>query len=331
MTAKGEIMNTLNYIGVTEEDRDTFHTLMQTYAKELDAHQNRTTDPEILKKWTDSIIGKQYEPSRCLKLFYDDKELIGFLYGVIDKPGDKGYNRVGWGCIMEFYVIPEQRRKGYGRIMYNHLEAFFKAEHVNGIYLTADPVTGKPFWETLGFVSKGEFSPDNGQEIYEKALSPKVVADLYVQKADIKDAENIAMLYNKNIAPLHGTVISSNEWREALSENDEDEAYFLIYKGTNPVAWLKINGLSDLDSAWVSMLAVAPEFQRQGIGIYAVRYAEEYCKSYGKKKLLVKTTADNTAAQKLYQKCEFIVCDKTAYTTSDGINRNGIIFSKTIN
>ncbi len=164
-------MNKLNYIGVTEENRSTFHALMQMYAKELDEHQQRTTDPEILKRWTDSIIAKQHEASRCLKLCYDGKELIGFLYGAIDKQGDKGYNRVGWGCIMEFYVIPEQRRKGYGKRMYGYLEAFFKAQRVNGIYLTADPVTGKPFWKALGFVSKGEFSPDNEQEIFEKTLS----------------------------------------------------------------------------------------------------------------------------------------------------------------
>lgn len=324
-------MNTLNYIGVTEENRSSFHSLMLSYAKELDEHQHRNTDPVVLKKWTDSIIAKQHEPSRCLKLCYDGAKLIGFLYGKIDQTEDKGCKRSGQGCIMEFYVQPKHRRKGCGKEMFRHIESFFKAENVKQMYLTADPVTGKPFWEALGFVSKGEFSPDNGQEIYEKALSPKVVANLYVQKADIKDAENIAMLYNKNIAPLHGTVISSNEWREALAEKDEDEVHFLIYKDTIPVAWLKINGLSERDSAWISMLAVAPNFQRQGTGKYAVRYAEEYCKSYGKKKLLVKTTADNTAAQKLYQKCEFIVCDKTAYTTSDGISRNGIIFSKTIN
>ncbi len=164
-------MKNLNYYAVTKETQAVFHTLMQAYAKELDEHQHRNTDPVILKKWTDSIIGKQDEPSRCLKLCYYGEELIGFLYGTIDKQGDKGYNRVGWGCIMEFYVIHEQRRKGYGRMMYDHLEAFFKAERVNGIYLTADPVTGKPFWEALGFVSKGEFSPDNGQEIYEKQFS----------------------------------------------------------------------------------------------------------------------------------------------------------------
>lgn len=163
-------MTTLNYINVTTENQAAFHSLMLSYAKELDEHQHRNTDPEILKKWTDSIIAKQYEPSRCLKLCYYSGELIGFLYGAIDKPGDKGYNRVVWGCILEFYVIPEQRHKGYGKKMYQYIEDYFRSENIRQLYLTADPVTGKPFWETMGFNSTGELSPDNGQEIYQKDI-----------------------------------------------------------------------------------------------------------------------------------------------------------------
>ena len=36
--------------------------------------------------------------------------------------------------------------------------------------LVGNPVTGKPFWEAMGFTSTGEICPDNGQEIYEKEL-----------------------------------------------------------------------------------------------------------------------------------------------------------------
>ncbi|MBQ4165200.1 MAG: GNAT family N-acetyltransferase [Oscillospiraceae bacterium] len=164
-------MNDLKFIGITEENRSAFHSLMRSYAKELDQHQHRSTDPEILTRWTDRIIAKQHDMGQCLKLCCCDDELIGFLYGAIDKSGDKGYNRVGWGCIVEFYVIPKKRRKGFGRDMLLYLEDFFRKNGVTQLYLTADPVTGKPFWEALGFVSKGEFCPDNGQEIYEKMLS----------------------------------------------------------------------------------------------------------------------------------------------------------------
>jgi len=164
-------MNKLDHLDITQGNNSAFHSLMRAYAKELDEHQHRTTDPEILARWTDSIIARQHEASRCVKLCYNSGELIGFLYGAIVMPNDKGYNRVGWGCIMEFYVIPEQRRKGFGRDMLLYLEEFFRQNGVTQLYLTADPVTGKPFWAAMGFTSTGEISPDNGQEIYEKTLS----------------------------------------------------------------------------------------------------------------------------------------------------------------
>ena len=164
-------MRQLKFNLVTSENTALFQKLMSDYAKELDAHQNRSTDPAILRKWTDSIIRKSEEESfRLLRLCYNGNEIIGFLYATIDQPDDKGYHRAGHGYIMEFYVLSEHRRKGYGRIMFNYIEQFFREQGVTQIYITAAPVTGKPFWSALGFASKGEFSPDNGQEIFEKAL-----------------------------------------------------------------------------------------------------------------------------------------------------------------
>ena len=163
-------MEKVKFASVTEENKVIFHNLMQMYAKELDAHQGRNTDAEILKKWTESIIEKQFLEGRCLKLCVLKSKIIGFLYGKIDREEDKGFKKIGWGYVMEFYVVTECRRKGYGKQMFKHLENFFKDNNVKQMYLTADPVTGKPFWETLGFADTGEISPDNKQEIYEKEM-----------------------------------------------------------------------------------------------------------------------------------------------------------------
>ena len=48
-----------------------------------------------------------------------------------------------------------------------------------------------------------------------------------------------------------------------------------------PIAYMKINGLLNTDIAWVSMLFVAKDFQRQGIGSFALNYAEQYVKGLG--------------------------------------------------
>lgn len=155
---------------VTDENRDIFHELMQKYAKELDEHQNRNTDPQMLKKWTDRIIEKQSEHGKYLNLCYSDGTVVGFLFGRIDPPDDKGFFKEGRGCVVEFYVLPEHRRKGYGKEMFLHLQDMFRHDGAKAIYLTADPITGKPFWEALGFIGTGEISPENGQEIYEKRI-----------------------------------------------------------------------------------------------------------------------------------------------------------------
>lgn len=71
---------------------------------------------------------------------------------------------------MEFYVLPEFRRNGYGKQMYSHLEELLIMDGAKGLYLTSDPVTGKPFWLACGYKSTGKKSPENNQEIYEKVL-----------------------------------------------------------------------------------------------------------------------------------------------------------------
>ncbi len=138
------------------------------------------------------------------------------------------------------------------------------------------------------------------------------------------------MIYGKNVDTLHGNEISYNEWREALSANDEDEAYFLIYKDAIPVAWFKINGLCDNNTCWISMLAVEPAFQKRGIGECAVRFAEKFLKEIGKSCVSIHTTADNIPAQKLYKKCGYSVSEKCDYITGDGIKRAGYTFTKRI-
>lgn len=163
-------MNKLKFTSVTDENRNDFHRLMQMYAKELDQHQNRCTDFEMLKRWTDSIIEKQFHTTRYLRLCYFESSLIGFFYGKIDQAEDKGYKKTGYGYIMEFYVLPDFRRNGYGRLMFRQLEFMFERDGAKHMYLTADPVTGKPFWEAMGFISINEKSPENNQEIYERDI-----------------------------------------------------------------------------------------------------------------------------------------------------------------
>lgn len=169
-------MSILNFSDITNENRADFHSLMRTYAKELDEHQNKVTDSEALEKWTDRIIEKQHDNGWCLKLCCDGTNPIGFIFGKIDRHDDRGYKKVGYGYIMEFFVLSEHRRRGYGREMLRYMGGFFAVNGAERMYLTADPVTGVPFWERMGFVCTDEVSPENGLKIYEKEIAMKTIS-----------------------------------------------------------------------------------------------------------------------------------------------------------
>lgn len=107
-----------------------FKRLMRRYAKELDEHQNQTTSTVSVTKWVKSIIQMQGDSDRHLELCFDNNKPVGFLYGKVDRPEHKGFIKVGYGYIMEFFVLPEYRRNVYGKEMYLHLEKLFNKDGV---------------------------------------------------------------------------------------------------------------------------------------------------------------------------------------------------------
>jgi|LSQX01.1.fsa_nt_gb ribosomal protein S18 acetylase RimI-like enzyme len=480
-------MKELNFIQLQKENGehyDLLESLMIPYNIELDSHHHRQTPKEFIQKITHSMLNMQGAFDRHLELCYDGDTLIGFLYGKVDHEGHKGFIKPEYGYIMEFYVKPEFRHMGYGKAMYGRLEQLFASHGTRQMYLTADPVTGKPFWEALGFVATGETSPENGQMIYEKEVeNPKEIISItvsdflslqliekialmqwhssdpsftnsikhmiydgkiqsdcfnviainavgevigrlfclknqlsphlwyygdlavcpnyrrqhiaskmlaaaieslmnrgcavlrtYVEPdnvpslnlqaffgftekpyeifdnlqnegqlmlekelplfsilpATVDDARFITTIYGKNADALHGNVIMFNEWKQLLSGNDADEAHFIIHKGAMPCGWLKINGLQNTDMAWISMLAVEPKMQHQGVGTCAVKFAEDFIRSKGFSKMGIHTTEDNIPAQNLYQKCGYVITEHGECTTGDGIKRMGYTFEKEI-
>lgn len=163
-----------------------------------------------------------------------------------------------------------------------------------------------------------------------KLMFEKTVAAFYAAEATENDAIFITMIFGKNADTLHCDAIMFDEWKRLLSLNDPDEMHFLIHKGALPVAYLKINGLKNRDIAWVSMLAVEPCMQHQGIGTFAINFAEEYLRSKGFSKIGIHCTGDNIPAQKLYKKCGYTITEYGEYTTSDGDNHIRYTFNKEI-
>ena len=141
-------------------------------------------------------------------------------------------------------------------------------------------------------------------------------------------SEFVGKIYNQNIEALHGGDIYN--WAEIFTWNDSDEKNFIIRIGDSPVAWLRVNGLNNDDIAWISMLVVDAKLHRQGVGTYAVNFAEEYIKSKGFKKVGIRTTEDNLTAQALYKKCGYIITEYGDCTNGDGMTRKGYMLEKIV-
>ena len=165
----------IRYIPLSADNAENcraFASLMYDYIDETNEHSERPLPGEYRQKWIDSIIAMQGPADRHLELCCVGEVPIGFFYGKIDHKDHRGFIKPGYGYIMEFYVKPDYRRRGYGKRMFKRLERLFHLDGAEMMYLTADPVTGKPFWESVGFENINEKSPENHQYIYEKSVAP---------------------------------------------------------------------------------------------------------------------------------------------------------------
>ena len=212
----------------------------------------------------------------------------------------------------DLFVVPEYRRLGIAsrmiRAALDHLSEL-GADRLR-CYVEPENTASRNLQVSVGFSEKvfetfNDFIND-GEIMYEA----QVPNNLTVIPATENEAYFVRSLFAQNKEILHAEDIGFNEWRELLSLNDCDEKHFMICKGALPVGYLKINGLDSEDEAWISMLFIAKNFQRQGIGTFAITYAEKYAKQRGFRCLAVQTDEDNLPAQNFYLKCGYRVCEK---------------------
>ena len=297
--------NQIKYVRVSPQEQAVcaaFRELMTSYMEELDAHSDEPLPMDLLPKWIDSIIAMQ-GPSDChTQLCYAGDDLIGFLYGKVDHADHKGFIKPGYGYIMEFYVRPKYRRNGYGKQMFLHMEHLFRGDGAKRMYLTADPVSGKPFWEAMGFANTGEQSPENKLDIYEK--------DVFYPSFE-----------NGVLFPISAeTVAEISEWEyeapyEAYSFKGHHDEYLLddsiwgieqFCLTSNGSILGQVACQYEGDNLWVGW-SMAPEFTGQGNGrAFVERCVREIRRVKGHSgRILLRVSARNKRAIKAYQKAGF--------------------------
>ena len=132
------------------------------------------TPKEKRDMFLQSMVDLQRQPYRWLLLYEVDSEPLGFAH--IRYGGD----RPSWGWILEFYIKPEMRRKGYGTKLYNRCERILSNEGASSYWLTTNP-EASTFWRSLGYRKTGVIADYNDYEVMEK-LSPKTDAKVQPKK-----------------------------------------------------------------------------------------------------------------------------------------------------
>jgi N-acetylglutamate synthase-like GNAT family acetyltransferase len=120
---------------------------------------------ENVEKFLLSILDKQTESNRRLYLLEHEGNHIGLIHMKIDYT-----DRPNWGFIMECYIKPEVRRKGFGSKMYEKCEGKLKENGIVDVYLSTNKKS-EPFWSSLGFEDSGEIDAYNNQKIMTKSIT----------------------------------------------------------------------------------------------------------------------------------------------------------------
>lgn len=132
---------------------DIFMHLGRDYLAEIAPEKSVDFRERFLK----NIVSRIAKLGGWLTLFKCGQEHIGFSLFMIHR-----HERPGWGFIMEFYIIPAKRRKGFGKRCCALVNEILKNQGVERVRLASDP-KAEDFWRTCGFRETGEY--ERGQKI----------------------------------------------------------------------------------------------------------------------------------------------------------------------
>ena len=165
--------NRCEFVSLSDCDAEaveTFKAMLFDYIAETDEHINRAPNEEFREQCFNCLLALRGEENCHIEMCLVDGAAVGFFFGVIANEDDNFFLKNGCGYIREFYVRPEYRRRKYGKLMLRRLEELLTGDGADTIYLTAEPVTGKPFWEAMGYKNTGEKLPENQFDIYNKIV-----------------------------------------------------------------------------------------------------------------------------------------------------------------
>ena len=156
-------MNTKNsnftFTNITKDNANQYKKLRKVFARyKIQTLRNHGEAPgrkKMFYKIFDNIISRASDSNtNSFIVMMSGKETIGFASvsmtatDIVDIP-------FNYGTVNNFYISPKHRRKGYGRILNNHIEKIFRDNGTSTVLLYPDPVNGILFWKAVGYYDTG--------------------------------------------------------------------------------------------------------------------------------------------------------------------------------
>ncbi len=124
---------------------------------ELAKHHSKLSDDFALSwdsrlRWSRYITARFKEISTKLVVADEDGELVGFMLCLLS-PNTPVYAERKIGVISDVYVVPERRKKGITKLMFDHAVQWFRKNKVKTIQLGVAAVNPEALavWRGLGF------------------------------------------------------------------------------------------------------------------------------------------------------------------------------------
>ena len=186
--------------------------------------------------------------------------------------------------------------------------AYIRTLGFDAAYLFSDHIG---LYEKYGFAEIGTCPAPWGemQKLYRRAVQDTTPNPLMLRPMEQTDVPYLKELLTlpeiKESLHWSPTMAEIEEAYETIWSQDPDEAHYIITVQGKPVGWLKLNGLLEHQTLWISMLVLHPAEQRKGYGSKVLVQVEKMAANRGFRSVGIQTTADNVAAIALYGKCGY--------------------------
>jgi GNAT superfamily N-acetyltransferase len=278
-------MKKIKFIQINKENEKQFQQLLSMWIPYFKEIGSTESDSMITKYARQRVNIQGNREDMHFELCFDDSILIGFCFYAVDLGGIKGILPPNLGYIMEFYVLPQYRRQGYGSEMFKHIEKTFLSHSIESMYLTPDEVNGKLFWCSLGFVDSGKIDPDNHSPIYIKKVeiknNMKQIEFVLVNRNNPDNCLDFMRLgyeYMRETASDYPLQIHEKFLNSILNKQSENNRWLILLKvDTVSVGFVhaKIDKDEKVDWGYIMEFYINPSYRRNGLGTYLYNFIKQ--------------------------------------------------------